>query len=232
MNFLEPLKFNSDLLDKIRQPDLFEEKLKILQEQSLLFQKLNSTEDLKKGSNLKAKVSISIASTLSVACGFIPFPFADIPQVIGIEVSMVFSIAACYGFKPSDFNIFKVFESNGEDIGVSDNRHINFISISRLIKEVSKEIISEVTESGLKKTSELIKYIPVVGTIIGGFASSLINAGFTANFGKNCLKSFEKNLLGNDHGFTYLKNRIDIYKDIFSQISFLSQKENWDFEIE
>ena len=138
---------------------------------------------------------------------------------------MVFSIAACYGFKPSDFNIFKVFESNGEDIGVSDNRHINFISISRLIKEVSKEIISEVTESGLKKTSEFIKYIPVVGTIIGGFASSLINAGFTANFGKNCLKSFEKNLLGNDHGFTYLKNRIDIYKDIFSQISFLSQKD-------
>ncbi len=151
MNFLEPQKFNSDLLDKIRQPDLFEEKLKILQEQSLLFQKLNSAEDLKKGSNLKAKVSISIASTLSGACGFIPFPFADIPPVIGIEVSMVFSIAACYGFKPSDFNIFKVFESNGEDIGVSDNRHINFISISRLIKEVSKEIISEVTESGLKK---------------------------------------------------------------------------------
>ena len=232
LNFLEPQKFNSDLLDKIRQPDLFEEKLKILQEQSLLFQKLNSTEDLKKGSNLKAKVSISIASTLSGACGFIPFPFADIPPVIGIEVAMVFSIAACYGFKPSDFNIFKVFESNGEDIGVSDNRHINFISISRLIKEVSKEIISEVTESGLKKTSELIKYIPVVGTIIGGFASSLINAGSTANFGINCSKSFEKNLLGNDHGFTYLKNRIDIYKDIFSQISFLSQKENWDFEIE
>lgn len=118
LNFLEPLKFNSDLLDKIRQPDLFEEKLKILQEQSLLFQKLNSTEDLKKGSNLKAKVSISIASTLSGACGFIPFPFADIPPVIGIEVAMVFSIAAFYGFKPSDFNIFKVFESNGEYIGV------------------------------------------------------------------------------------------------------------------
>ena len=78
----------------------------------------------------------------------------------------------------------------------------------------------------------MIKYIPVVGTIIGGFTSSLINAGFTANFGRNCFKSFEKNLLGNDHGFTYLKNRIDIYKDIFSQISFLSKKENWDFEIE
>jgi hypothetical protein len=100
---------------------------------------------------------------------------------------MDFSIAACYGFKPSDFNIFKVFESNGEDIGVSDNRHINFISISRLIKEVSKEIISGGTEREVKKkTSECIKYIPVVGTIIGGFASSLINAGFTTNFGINC----------------------------------------------
>ena len=70
-------------------------------------------------------------------------------------------------------------------------------------------------ESGLKKTSQLIKYIPVVGTIIGGFASSIINAGFTANFGRYCLKLFENNLLGNDNGFIYLKNRIDIYKDIF-----------------
>ena len=150
---------------------------------------------------------------------------------------MVFTIAALYGFKPSNFNIFTVFESNGKDIGSSDNRFTNFISNSRIIKEVAKEIVSEVIESELKKTSvkktsEFIKYVPGVGTIIGGIASSLINAGFTANFGRNCLKSFEKNLLGNDNGFTYLKNRIDIYKDIFSQILSLSEKENWDFEIE
>ena len=43
-------------------------------------------------------------------------------------------------------------------------------------------------ENGLKKTSEFIKYVPVVGTIIGGFASSIFNAGFTANYGRNCLK--------------------------------------------
>ena len=137
---------------------------------------------------------------------------------------MVFTIAALYGFKPSDFNIFTVFESNGKDIVSSDNRFTNFISIYRVIKEASKEIVSEVMENGLKKTSEFIKYVPVVGTIIGGIASSLINAGFTANFGRNCLKSFEKNLLGNDNGFTYLKNRIDIYKDIFHKFYLYPKK--------
>ena len=66
---------------------------------------------------------------------------------------MVFTIAALYGFKPSNFNIFTVFESNGEDIGSPDNRFTNFISNSRIIKEVAKEIVSEVIESELKKTS-------------------------------------------------------------------------------
>ena len=100
LNFVEPHKFNSELFDKIRQPDLFDVKLQILREQSLLFQKINSIKDLKKGSNLKTNIRISIASSLSGACRFIPFPFTDVPPVIGIEVGMVFTIAALYGFKP------------------------------------------------------------------------------------------------------------------------------------
>ena len=70
-------------------------------------------------------------------------------------------------------------------------------------------------ETSKKGSSNVIKAIPGIGTVIGGAISASINAGFTASMGKGTMKLFEDKLLGDDNGYSFLINRIKGYLNIF-----------------
>ena len=99
--------------------------------------------------------------------------------------------------------------------------------VENTVKTVFKEVLKE---GGEKGSSGIIKVIPGVGTLIGGLLSASINGGFTLSMGLGTMKLFEDKLLGDDNGYTFLINRIKRYLNIFSQLKYYSEKEDWGFE--
>ena len=249
-NFLTPEIYNDLLFKNLKKPEKIEEKLKILQNISFLFKEFNSIEDLKKGSHFKGNAIVSSFSFLAGACGFIPIPFADIAPVIGIQVGMILSLANIYGITKEKYNLKDIILSGGYTLGdaavnagaqnlmkltkqgfktVFKEATEEFIddAAEQTIKTVVKEVMEETSKKG---SSNVIKAIPGIGTVIGGAISASINAGFTASMGKGTMKLFEDKLLGDDNGYSFLINRIKGYLNIFEQIKFYSDKKDWGFE--
>lgn len=77
--------------------------------------------------------------------------------------------------------------------------------------------------------------IPGVGTLVGGLVSAAINSTFTSIMGDRIMKLFETKILQDDNGkddegFTFLKNRIESYRNIFDQLEMYMKKNNWEFD--
>ena len=249
-NFLTPEIYNDLLFENLKKPEKIEEKLKILQNISFLFKEFNSIEDLKKGSHFKGNAIVSSFSFLAGACGFIPIPFADIAPVIGIQVGMILSLANIYGITKEKYNLKDIILSGGctlgdaaVNAGAQNLMKLTKQGFKTVFKEATEELIDDAAEQTIKTvvkevmeetskkgSSNVIKAIPGIGTVIGGVISASINAGFTASMGKGTMKLFEDKLLGDDNGYSFLINRIKGYLNIFEQIKFYSDKKDWGFE--
>lgn len=249
LKFLKPEIYNDELFNSLKSPKTIEDKLKILQKISFLFKEFNSIEDLKKGSHTKGNKIVATTSSLAGACGFIPFPFADIIPVLSIQIGMILGLANLYGIDREKYNIKDIILSGGCTLGdvavnasVQSAMDLTKQGFKTVFKEAAEEVIDDTTEQGVKaivkevlkeggqKSSSAVKFIPGIGTLIGGLVSASINAGFTASMGKGTMKLFEDKLLGDDNGYTFLINRIKSYQNIFNQFKYYSEKEDWDFE--
>ena len=248
--FFNPEIYNNKLLESLIKPKNIEEKLKLLQKVSFLFNEFNSIEDLKKGSHSKGKKIVAVSSSACAACGFIPFPFADIIPVISIQVGMIIGLSKIYEIKREQYKIKDIILSGGCSLGdvainggVQSSMEITKQGFKTIFKEVGEEIVDDAAEhtvktvvkevleeSSEKVSSNILKFIPGIGTILGGLVSASINGGFTISMGLGTMKLFEDKLLGDDNGYTFLINRIKRYQNIFSQLKYYSEKEDWGFE--
>ena len=249
-NFLSPDIYNEHLYKNIKAPKTIEDKLKILQKVSFLFKEFNSIEDLKKGSHTKGNAIVAASSCITGACGFIPVPFGDIAPVIGIQIGMIIGLAKVYGITQRQYKLKDIILSGGCSLGdaavnvtVQSVMDVTKQGFKTVIKEVTEEVVDDVAEEtvknvvkavikegGEKGTSQVLKVIPGLGTIIGGLISAGINAAFTASMGKGTMKLFEDKLLGEDNGYSFLINRIKGYLNIFSQIKYYADNEDWEFD--
>ena len=249
-NYFKPDIYNDNLFKSLESPKNIEEKLKVLQKVSFLFKEFNSIEDLKKGSHSKGNKVVAASSSACAACGFIPIPFGDIAPVIAIQIGMIIGLAKIYEIKRNQYNLKDIILSGGCSLGdiainggLQSSMEITKQGFKTVFKEVTEEVVDDVTEhtvkavvkevlkeSGEKGTSGIIKFIPGVGTLIGGLVSATINGGFTVSMGLGTMKLFENKLLGDDNGYTFLINRIKRYQNIFSQLKYYSEKEDWGFE--
>ena len=250
LKFLKPEIYNDELFNSLKSPKTIGDKLKILQKVSFLFKEFNSIEDLKKGSHTKGNKIVATSSSLAGACGFIPFPFADIFPVLSIQIGMILGLANLYGIDREKYNIKDIILSGGCTLGdVAVNASFQSAmdltkqGFKTVFKEVSEEVIDDTAEQGVKAivkevlkeggektSSSAVKFIPGIGTLIGGLVSASINAGFTTSMEKEKIKLFENKLLGDDNGYTFLINRIKSYQNIFNQFKYYSEKEDWNFE--
>lgn len=205
---------------------------------------------MKKGSHSKGNKVVAASSSACAACGFIPIPFGDIAPVIAIQIGMIIGLAKIYEIKRNQYNLKDIILSGGCSLGdiainggLQSSMEITKQGFKTVFKEVTEEVVDDVTEhtvkavvkevlkeSGEKGTSGIIKFIPGVGTLIGGLVSATINGGFTVSMGLGTMKLFENKLLGDDNGYTFLINRIKRYQNIFSQLKYYSEKEDWGFE--
>ena len=250
LKFLKPEIYNDKLFNSLKSPKTIEDKLKILQKISFLFKEFNSIEDLKKGSHTKGNKIVATTSSLAGVCGFIPFPFADIIPVLSIQIGMILGLANLYGIDREKYNIKDIILSGGCTLGdvavnasVQSAMDLTKQGFKTVFKEVSEEVIDDTAEQGVKAivkevlkeggektSSSAVKFLPGIGTLIGGLVSASINAGFTTSMGIGTMKLFEDKLLGDDNGYTFLINRIKSYQNIFNQFKYYSEKEDWDFE--
>jgi len=249
-NYFKPDIYNDKLFKSLENPKNIEEKLKVLQKVSILFNEFNSIEDLKKGSHSKGKKIVAASASLCAGCGFIPFPFGDLVPVIGLQIGMIVGLAKVYEIKKGQYNLKDIILSGGCSLGdmainggIQSSMEITKQGFKTVFKEAAEEVVDDVAEhtvktvvkevlkeGGEKGTSGIIKFIPGVGTLIGGLVSAAINGGFTVSMGLGTMKLFENKLLGDDNGYTFLINRIKRYQNIFSQLKFYSVKDDWGFE--
>jgi len=163
---------------------------------------------------------------------------------------MILSLANIYGITKEKYNLKDIILSGGYTLGDAavNAGAQNLMKLTKqgfktVFKEATEEFIDDAAEQAIKTvvkevmeetskkgSSNMIKAIPGIGTVIGGAISASINAGFTASMGKGTMKLFEDKLLGDDNGYSFLINRIKGYLNIFEQIKFYSDKKDWGFE--
>lgn len=112
--------------------------------------------DLKRKRN-SAETIIAMAATSAGAVGAAPIPFADAPVIVSIQVGMMGKIAVGYGI----------------DV---DPSHLASLATMSLAA-------GGLTAVAGKTLVQLIKFVPGVGTVVGGIANSVIAAGLTTAVG-------------------------------------------------
>ena len=168
----------------------------------------------------------------------------DLPIVIGIQAGMVYSIGRIYEFTEEEYDIKALLISGGKklttdemmfSIKTADKQKIKKETIKMGAKFgvgggafALKEIIIAVTKeigkrAGMAGAGEALKFVPILGTLIGGMISASLNAGLTVSVGKNSLELFEKKLM-DDNGAGFLWKRLKVYTNIFDQFLYMAEK--------
>jgi uncharacterized protein (DUF697 family)/GTP-binding protein EngB required for normal cell division len=107
-----------------------------------------------------AFTAVKVYSGAVAAAAFQPFPIADAPIMVGIQLAMMAKITACFGLKPSSFN-FKTIVGLGGPFAAA---------------VVGRTLVS------------LLKLIPVIGTAAGGVINAATGASITYALGSIYIK--------------------------------------------
>jgi uncharacterized protein (DUF697 family) len=157
-----------------------------------------STASVETGSTASAPVEPrnEVASRLvdrfaiwSGVAGLVPVPVVDVVAVGGLQVQMLRRLSQIY------------------DVPFSENRG------KALVAALAGALVP--TTSGIGAFS-LLKAVPIVGTIIGGFVTPVLSAGATYGIGKAFIQHFES-------GGTLLDFNPPDYREFVK-----SHKEMWD----
>lgn len=146
---------------------------------------------LREGLELKRKhanIAIGLATTAAAAVGASPIPFSDAALLVPIQTAMILRITSLYGIKLADGSITSLASS--------------------LI----------MTNLGKAAVGGLLKFIPIVGTIIGGVINASVASVLTGVLGKTlselCYKQCKDSLEGKPKSFNI--------ETILSSTSFIS----------
>ena len=89
---------------------------------------------------------------------------------------------------------------------------------SEVALEPIKYLIGLLAKSTIKsEAGEGIKYIPIIGTIIGGILASVINTICTSSLCYKCQQYYEKKIVDN-FGLNFLKNRMKSFKNLYFEL--------------
>ena len=216
---------------------------------------MKGIEDIIIRGEKKADISIYSFTALITGTGFCPIPGADIPLYFVFLASMLTSIINSYGIKLNKTFPYKEFLNSifdNEEVGkviedYSINNPENKLNNeeNQRVSKINKAILrlvgggtSIIAISILKIVTfrlvvlginELLDFVPVVGWIIGGVVSAIINIPLVRKLSKNC-KKFCKNLVEKRSG-SILKNIIEGYKNTVDIIKQLSERNNWERKI-
>ena len=241
-NKLEEINNKKDGPDK-NELKRFKEKVDKIYKQlnkNEIFEGFNNYNDIIKYGYIKSSLKSTAFSVLSLASSWIPIPLADIPVVLGLQAWAIISIGQSYGFNINEINFLKCLKycfgsSVGEltQAGTKGAALIGKNILKEGVEEGSKQLIKVSSESALKPINYLIellakstikseagegvKTIPIIGTIIGGILSSVINTITTSTLCYKCQKYYEQQILDN-FGLNFLKNRIEIFYNLIIKL--------------
>ena len=169
------------------------DRLKKLINDSFFFEHLKCINDFITSKNYSANEIIWKYTVCASICGAIPSPIVDLSATSGIQFTMIYSITELYYnvlMNPNALNYIK--EQTGiSSLNIIEGKNaIVFISIKFIYELIKKSAIQTVTEN----MASFMKFIPVIGTIIGGIASIFLNGSFTYSLGKNLRDLFEESM--------------------------------------
>lgn len=131
-----------------------------------LNEKINEVIEL----NEKAKKIVAGFAVTAAGTGAVPIPFADFPLLIGEQVTMMSSICAVYGIR------------------------IKKEGLKMLVIQVLG--VSGTTMVGKTFVSNLLKFIPGLGSLAGGAISATTAGALTLSLGMTFIKICEEVKLG------------------------------------
>ena len=159
-------KINIDEVKKVKGDN---SKIFPLLKHSSFFKNINSSSDVLEYIKNYCSFEIYSATVLAGLVGGLDlFPYSDLPIIFGIQISMIISIAICFGVtikKKEAGNLLKSFTVSTGTSGILGV--IGFFLASTL------------------------KLIPGVGTVIGGIINGSIGASTTLTIGKLTVEYFE-----------------------------------------
>ena len=143
-------------------------KIEELIKNSPFFRGLTNEKEILENLIFKCKMEIYAFSALSAAVGFIPIPFSDWPILIGIQATMVISIAAQFGITLEK-----------EEAG-------------NIVKNLSKSsLVGGFIAGAGKLIGSLSKSIPGIGTAVGGTISGSTAGIGTLSLGQATISFFK-----------------------------------------
>ena len=120
----------------------------------------------------------------------------------------------------------EILKEGGEIIGIEIGKQITTeageeigkMTTSKITKEIATELIKQSGKSSVvESTAETSKFIPIIGTIIGGTISGTINLSTTVGMGL-AVRKFFKYLVCLTAGAGYILNKKKIIDEIFEYI--------------
>ena len=219
--------YNESLIRGIIERPSFDQKLHYIKQKTHLFDEFRSKEDIITYANKKSMALIASFSTLAAASGAIPIPFGDVGVMITLIGTEIIKIASFYGYawhKISKNDIISILnrekyiqrdEANDEYINTNKN---NVSPTKVVIFDVIKGLLlgSFITASGLV-IDDGIKFIPVIGTILGCIVGSIIDFSMIVLYGK-WAKDYYTSKCQADDGTLFFSIRCHEYEIIFKKM--------------
>ena len=208
-----------------------------------LFSKIHSVDDLIERGNRKTDIIIKTSIYLIIAAGFCPIPLVDIPIYLFLISGMLVNIFMAYGFIINLTTLEQFFRAYiGESVNNNQNEQDNInnleeqifgglillygnvdINIRFIIRKLIRAFSKKIEISAFLG---IFDFIPVVGFAIGGLINLLINAPFIISIG-NDTKNYLIERIRFLGGRQNILNIIHGYRDSFSLLDSLSQRNDW-----
>lgn len=192
---------------------------------SKILENFENCKDIIKKAYIESSFISAGLSSAAFLSSWIPVPFVDIAIVLAIQAFAILGIGLAYGFNYGQINIedclqacfgssvgesAQIVAEGGVRIGKEAIEKGATITVNQLVKLMPK-ITTKMT------TAEIAKSIPILGTIIGGLISSVVNTTTTATLCYKCQKYYEKQI-EETQGLFFLKNRIESFKNLCNKL--------------
>ena len=157
-----------------------------------------SKEEFLQNAKYKLKEQIIISSGLASLVGLFPFPLADIPIILELEINLIKYAAKLYGFTDKEYNVLKLMTfPTGINVG---------------------SIIG-----GISKIGIIINFLDII-PFLGSLISPLINPAIILTFGYSINDYFYKKI-GDKKVIAIINNTLNDYISIYLQIKELYNRE-------
>lgn len=118
-----------------------------------------------------------------------PIPFIDDAALASFETTLIIMIAKTYGI-----NVLKETSDNFRN--VSSRINVNKALKTIKMKEIYKENKSVIIFNTLSIAADLLKFIPIIGTAVGGALDLIFNNAAIGKLGHYLIKRFDFILKG------------------------------------